>query len=342
MKLDRLPPEPGALAGFYADALTALGAVVERSWYDRLDVLAEGAAARVWNDSGQLHEFQVRFPAPDQAGPRDAKVEIFPGCPTTFRLTELLNPSPTTVRRVVLEPDRTSRVAPSDEVAAKTWFQSFPDSPKFHQLTPYTATFHFSAVAIARCEIQAIDQVWSAHQVRFSLLDGRRDATLHDDAVLSIDPTPHEAIVWPTLDNASLQQFLIRILNLELAAELDAIRTRQQRYLNREIRRIDEYFASYEQELRSRRVRAGSNPAGAKKSVEDRIAAARTEHLRRRDDQLQRHAIHVKPHLDALLILAEPAWATTAQIRIGRERHPEPVLYVPHARRWHQTAPAKS
>jgi len=72
MKIERLAPSPGAIADFYEEALPALGAVCERTWHDRLEVVAEGTAARLWNDSGELHEVELWFPPPDNTEPRNA------------------------------------------------------------------------------------------------------------------------------------------------------------------------------------------------------------------------------------------------------------------------------
>lgn len=332
MKLDRLPPDPGAIAGFYEDALTALGAVVERSWYDRIDVLAEGEAARVWNDSGTLHQGELRFPPTDSTGLRDAAVEVFPGCPTTFRLAELLNPEPTLLRRAVLDANDAARRLPSEEVAARTWASCFPRISRFTRLTAFTPTFHFSLAAIVRCEIQAIDQVWSAHRIQVSTIDGRRAP---QDSVLSFDPRPPTDIPWPEPDTVLLQDHLAAALAIDLEPELDDVRTRQQRHLTREIQRIDEYFANYEAELRSRRVRGGADPTTARKNLEERIAAARAEHRRRRLDQLDRHAIRITPHVDALLLVAEPAWATRIAVQVDRDQQTHSALFVPYTRHWH-------
>lgn len=105
--------------------------------------------------------------------------------------------------------------------------------------------------------------------------------------------------------------------------------------LTREIQRIDEYFSNYERELRGRRIRGGADPTTARKNLEERIAAAKAEHRRRRLDQVDRHAIRITPHVDALLLVAEPAWATRVAIQDGREQQTRSALYVPHTRQWH-------
>mgnify|MGYP006153115521 CR=1 FL=1 len=75
MKLPRLPYETGAVLDFYEDGLTALGALCARPWHDRLDVVAEGRAATLWNSAGALHAAELQVTAPDAAGMRDAARE---------------------------------------------------------------------------------------------------------------------------------------------------------------------------------------------------------------------------------------------------------------------------
>ncbi len=335
MKLERLTPEPGALASFFDDSLVAMGAVVERTWYDQLHVLAEGDAARVWNASGDLHEADLRFPAPDAQGPRDASIDVFPGCPATFRLAELLNPRPVAVRRAVLAAEPASLRAPTDEVAGRTWSQCFPSSPAFSRASAFLPTFHFRLAAVVRSEIQAIDQSWSVHRVQASLADGSPIGRAEAEAVQAFDPAPPPDVPWSPLDPARVQALLADALAIDMAPEIAAVRARQQRHLARELRRIDEYFASYEQELRARRPRRGTDPEAARNNLAARVAAAHAEHQRRRDDQRHRHAIRVTPHLDAVLVLAERAWETTVSIPSGRDRASRRAIYVPHARRWH-------
>src|ERR1035437_2691561 len=105
MKIERLTHSPGIVVDFYDEGLTALGALCERTWHDRLEVVAEGDSARLWNDAGVLHEVELWFPPPDNTAPREAAKEVFPGCPLTFRLAEALRPAPLALERVVLDDD---------------------------------------------------------------------------------------------------------------------------------------------------------------------------------------------------------------------------------------------
>ena len=90
MNLERLPYDTSALVDFYEEGLSALGAICERSWHDRLQLIAEGPSARLWCPNGALTELELSFPSPESADARDAERQVFPGCPLTFRLVEAL------------------------------------------------------------------------------------------------------------------------------------------------------------------------------------------------------------------------------------------------------------
>ncbi|MCX6929660.1 MAG: hypothetical protein NT154_41565, partial [Verrucomicrobia bacterium] len=177
MKLDRLAYEPGALVNFYEEGFGALGALCERTWHDRLDVVAEGDAAKLWNTDGTLHEIELAFAPADATTARDAVREVFPGCPLTFRLAETLRPSPVPLERVALAGEPRGH-APDPAVADKLWRVQFPDTTQWRLAQPFKSDLHFSLVALARCEIQAIDQHWSLHRLAISLPDGEPDASL--------------------------------------------------------------------------------------------------------------------------------------------------------------------
>src|SRR5512137_34023 len=102
MRLDRLAYDSGALVNFYEEGFTALGALCERTWHDRLEIVAEGEAAKLWNPGGTLHEIELTFAPADATAAREAVREVFPGCPLTFRLAETLRPSPLPLERVAL------------------------------------------------------------------------------------------------------------------------------------------------------------------------------------------------------------------------------------------------
>ena len=332
MKLARLPHEPAAVLEFFRDGLEALGAVCERTWYDRLQVLVEGRAARLWNEADDLVEREIRFPAPDQAAPRQAEQEVFPGCPLTFHLAEALNAGGLTLQRAVLQTSDKSR-APSPDVAERLWRLQFPGTTHWFMDSNFAAARHFSLVALARCEIQAIDQHWSLHRLAVSLPEGEPDADLAEHLALrAITTDPPGALEWPALDLTRWQAHLQRALEHELGADLSGIRHRQENYLRRELDRIDDYFEHYQQELAGRFERSKS--ADAKSKLEQRRAATRAEHERRRLDQVHRHEIRVIPHLDALLLFAESAWRVTLRVSRHGDGRRQEALWVPRTRRW--------
>ena len=254
MILSRLPNEPGPLADFYQQALEHLGAICERTWFDRLHLVAEDRAARLWNDDGSLHETELHFPAPENTAPRDAAREVFPGCPLTFHLAESLIPSPLSLDRAILAADRTQ--PPSADVAEKLWRAQWPESARWRLGGPFQSTHHFSLLALVRCEIQAIDQHWSLHRLAVALPGGEPDealATTLDFADLASEAP--DGLTWPGCDVARLRDCLHGALAKALAGELNSIRRRQENYLRRELDRIDNYFAGYEKELSQRAAR---------------------------------------------------------------------------------------
>lgn len=334
MKLERASHEPGELLEFYEHGLGALGALCERTWHDRLEVVAEARAAALWNPQGALHEVELHFAPADTNVARDAAHEIFPGCPLTFRLAEALRISPLPLERFV-RPDVAAR-PPEAAVAEKLWRAQFADTTRWQLTAPFQPDFHFSLVALARCELQAIDQHWSLHRVAISLPDGEADEHLGQEFTFygSGGETTSE-IIWPAPDPAAWHALLQRAFEYELANELLRIRARQEHSLRREVERIDDYFENYAHELSARAGRTVN--AQAKMKSADRLAAAKAEHARRRADQVARHEIRIHPHLESLLLVAERAWR--AQLRVERSHRAQTLeaLFVPRSRKWKGT-----
>ena len=330
MKFPKTPPRAQNLMEFFEEGLLALGAVCERSWHDRLGVLAEGDAARLWRNDGELFTSELYFRDASSTDPGNPETEVFPGCPLMFRLVEALWRRHIAHSRVCLSPGHAVKAPPSD-VAEKLW-QSQRGSCAGWQATPFLSTWMFSIVLAARCEVQANDQSWSSLRLAFTLPQGERDRSL-EVALEQMDTIEGVAPDWPALDLAALSSWVSRALSSELAPELSRIKDRQQLLLHRELNRIDEYFENYAREIRERRDRQRKEEA--MKRYADRLEATRLEHNRRRTDQIERHTIHVLPHVDALLTVAEPAFATHVTWRAGREERMTPAVFVPRTRRWH-------
>ena len=87
MRIEKIPPAPQVLLEFTAEGLQRLGALCERTWHDRLQVVADGRAAAALGRPGELVETELRFPEETQLDPvRD----VYPGCPLMFRMAEEL------------------------------------------------------------------------------------------------------------------------------------------------------------------------------------------------------------------------------------------------------------
>jgi hypothetical protein len=332
MKLAKLRYEPGALADFFHESLESLGALCERTWHDRLQVMAEGRASRPWDREGHWVERELFFPAPDDSAPRQADREIFPGCPLTFRLAETLNDDGLTLYRAVLQPSDKLR-APTPDVAERLWRLQFPATSRWRQESNFAADTHCSLVALVRCEIQAIEQHWSTHRLAISLPEGAPDPDLAQNlGLLALTKDATAALTWPHPNLTDWQVQLRRALELDLEADLAGIRERQANYLRRELERVDDYFEHYAKELTDRVARSRS--VETKATFAERRTAAGVEHERRRADQVQRHEIRVIPHVDVLLLLAEPAWRVTLLVAQHDEPRCQPAVWVPRTRTW--------
>jgi hypothetical protein len=333
VKLARLSHDPGALVEFFEESLNGLGALCERTWHDRLHVLAEGRSARLWDERGTFQEVELHFVAAGAAGLRDAAREVFPGCPLTFRLAAALRPEPLSLDRVVLRPTHGAHEPPEAGVAARLWHSQYPGSSGWRLETPFQTHWHFSLLALVRCEVQAIDQHWSIHRLAINLEDRQPDGALAETWEFAVvDAQPRTSITWPPVEPAVWQTCLRQALELDLAAQLSDVRARQERYLGRELERIEDYFDGYEAELRDRLARSGSE--SVKTKITQRVSAAAAERNRRRQDQVERHEIRVIPHWDALLLAAEPAWRAVVSAEQDHRRYPVESVFVPRLRRW--------
>jgi hypothetical protein len=331
MKLERLKHEPGDMLEFYEQGLGAMGALCERTWHDRLEIMAEGRAATLWNPQGILHEVELLFAPGDATAARDAAREVFPGCPLTFRLAEALRAAPLPLERFVLA-DVAPR-PPDMAVAEKLWRSQFVDTARWQLISAFQPAYHFSLVALARCELQAMDQQWSLHRLALSLPSGVADENLaHEMGFHQIGASSYSEIVWPAPDPSVWYGLLRRAFEHELAGELAEVRARQEHSLRRELDRIDEYFENYGQELAARAGRRTNTPSKLKAA--DRLAAAKAEHSRRRADQVTRHEILVYPHLDALLLVAERAWRVDLKVTRSHAAQTIKALFVPRSRKW--------
>lgn len=332
MKLAKLPHDPGALVEFFHESLESMGALCERTWHDRLQVVAEGRAARLWNADGQLAEKELFFPAADETAPREAEREVFPGCPLTFRLVEALAAGGLVLNRAVVPPTDKLR-APAPDVAERLWRLQFPATSRWRLETNFAADWHYSLVAVVRCEIQAIEQHWSLHRLAVSFPDGEPDTDLAQNLNLLVLATDGpERSHWPSPAPEAWQSHLQRALEQDLETDLARIRQRQEHYLRRELERVDDYFESYLQELGGRLARSRS--AETKSKLADRRRAAHAEHERRRQDQVQRHELRIIPHVDALLLLAEPAWNVTLLVAEHDQPRRQTAQWLPRTRRW--------
>jgi hypothetical protein len=330
MKIPKIDYDSSSALAFYEEALLALGALTDRTWHDRLDVVAEGRAAALWTTDGTLHEQELLFTSADGTGARDAQGEVFPGCPLTFRLFEALRPSPLALERVAIWSG--AQRIPDSAVVEKIWRNQYPATRRWRLTREFKGGFHFSLVALVRCEIQAIDQHWSLHRLAISLPGGEPDESLARELpLLEADVTQATELEWPPVEPTQWRPLLQRRIESEMEPEVEAVRLRQQQYLQREVVRLDDYFTHYEQELTQRISRSG---ASSNAKAAERLAAARAEHARRRLDQVTRHEIRVLSYLDVIMLTAEPCWMAELEVEEQRATHTLSARFVPRVRGW--------
>lgn len=237
-----------------------------------------------------------------------------------------------TLQRAAIPPTDKLR-APAPDVAERLWRLQFPATNRWRMETNFAADWHCSLVAVVRCEIQAIEQHWSLHRLAVSLPDGEPDADLAQNLnLLALATTGPDQGQWPAPAPDTWPTHLQRALEQDLETELSQIRQRQEHYLRRELNRVDDYFAHYIKELTDRVTRSRS--AETKTKLADRRRAAHAEHDRRRQDQVRRHEIRIIPHVDALLLLAEPAWTATVLVAEHSEPRRQTAQWLPRTRRW--------
>src|SRR5260221_14397329 len=132
--------------------------------------------------------------------------------------------------------------------------------------------------------------------------------------MIQVEPAETE---WPAINANAVADWVGRTRHGELALELSRIKEREQRFLRRELHRVDEYFENYARELRERMDR--QHKEEAMRRYADRLEATLIEHNRRRTDQIERHTIHVVPHIDAFLTVAKPACGVQGSCKAGRD-----------------------
>jgi hypothetical protein len=336
MKLQRASLNSSEGIDLFEEALNSLGAVCERTWHNRLNVLAEGPVARLWNSDGNFHEVELEFVPRDATEARNVDRQVFAGCPLSFKLPEMLRAGPLVLEKIYLD-DGTPLRAPDSAVAEKHWRAMYPDTKVWRLRSPLTTDWHFGLILLARCEIQAIDQRWTVHRVALSLTDGVEDVDLAERIAFQKAGLPPTDLMWPAIQPKSCELWLNEILKRELSEELASVRLRQESSLQRELDRIDDYFDQYEEDLSARAQRSRAENTKAK--LDQRLSAAKADRARRRKDQIARHEIRVIPHVDAALLTAEKAWR--GRIQLDSAGHDlEEALYLPRSRQWRRNVPS--
>jgi hypothetical protein len=327
MKLSRLAYDPAYLLDFYEEILGSYGCLCERTWYDQLFVIPGGYGAIFW--SSEISEANLRFRSTSESAAIDPARDVFPGSPLTLSICESVL-SQLALHRAAL---RTGEQKPPDlGLVERRWNNQFPNRVKMRMTTPFVASAHFSIVAALRCEIQAVDQHWSQHRLAINLSTGEPDPQLAEQLPILEpwnNPVPFN---WPQFRQDECRKALLAALEQEAGATVKSVKDRQSKYLQRELATVDRYYDDYSEAL-ARRLNRTRSDAGRSK-MEERLKAAQLEHHIRRIDQIKRHEIRVHAHVDALLMVAEPAHKTQVRYVHERQERQQDALWIPRIRSW--------
>ncbi len=188
MKLERASHEPGELLEFYEQGLCALGALCERTWHDRLEVVAEARAAALWNPQGTLYEVELHFAQADTYVARDAAREVFPDARSRFAWR----------RHCVLLHcrwnDSSCRTLPRDR-QRRRWPKNFGGRKSRHlrwQLTAHPADFN-SALSLSPMRTAPLTSIGRSIVWPFHCPAAKRISTSHKKLIfirLAAKPLP--------------------------------------------------------------------------------------------------------------------------------------------------------
>ena len=128
----------------------------ERTWHDRLEVVAEGEAAKLWNPDGALHEIELAFAPADATAARDASARGVPRLPINVPPGGNPAPLPLAVGTVALP----AKPAPTRLI--RRWPKSSGARSFGHDTMaarrPFKGRLSFSLPGWRGAKIQAIDQ----------------------------------------------------------------------------------------------------------------------------------------------------------------------------------------
>ncbi len=197
-------------------------------------------------------------------------------------------------------------------------------------------TFHLTA---GRSTLlgQALEETTHAvFHFRAGYLTDEREERLYVVAVNLSTRTSYDALVdeWPrlSLDEAraygelsappapgldGLKPTIEKALRLRMAPDIERLRQGQEKFLTRELRRLDDYYRALETELRERERRPSSE--GQATRLAERRRAIRLDRAKKTRDAVEKHRLRIETEAFALLLIHQPWLRVTMRLESRRE-----------------------
>ena len=179
---------------------------------------------------------------------------------------------------------------------------------------------------------QALEEtIHAVFHFRASFLTDEREERLYPVAINLTTGTAYDALVteWPRLffDEApgygelpntevprlaALKAAIEAALRLRMAPDIDAARQTQEKFLNRELRRLEDYYGALEAELAERERRPLSEGQTAR--LAERGRALALDRAKKTRDAVEKHRLRIEAKAAALLLIHQPWLRATMRL----------------------------
>lgn len=216
-------------------------------------------------------------------------------------------------------------------------------------------TFQFSS-GRATLLSQALEEtIHAVFHFRASYLTDEREERLYPVAINLTTRTAYDALVDERsrlhLDNApaygeiaaaaapaldGLSSAIEATLRSRMTPDVDAARQTQERFLTRELRRLDDYYGALEAELTERERRP--LPEGQSARLAERRRALALDRAKKTRDGVEKHRLRIEAKVVALLLIHQPWLRVTMRLESRREALDRPFFWNPALKSFAPTA----
>ena len=200
-----------------------------------------------------------------------------------------------------------------------------------------------------RCALAALALEETTHALfhfRATYETDEKEERLYAVAVNLTTRAPYDAIAqeWPRLfldeapaygelvktaapKLADLKKPLEKTLRRAMAPDIEALRATQEKFMGRELRRLEQYYGTLEAELDERGRRPSSQ--GQAVSLAERRRAVALDRAKKVRDAVEKHRLRVEAEAFALLFVHQPWLRATMRLESRRETLERPFFWNP-------------